>query len=125
MFHIYFGGTKVSYDPNWPDPPMSTTHEWSGMIGAAKDALMTGRWWLIVPALVCFMVIIVSMQLIIQGIKEVQQRRVGVSVEQHTWFKKIFSPRKVAKESSAKVDEKDFVFISKDSYYRGRRSEEG
>ena len=125
VFHIYFGGTKVSYDPNWPDPPMSTTYEWSGMIGAAKNALMTGRWWLIIPTLVCFMAIIVAMQLIIQGIKEVQQRRVGVPVEQHTWFKNLFSSREVEKETSANVDEKDFVLTYNDSHDDERWRKEG
>lgn len=124
VFHIYFGGTKVSYDPQWPDPPMSMTYEWSGMIGAAKNALMTGRWWLIIPTLVCFMVIIISMQLIIQGIKEVQQRRVGVPAEQNTWFKKFFRRSKTERKTPSPLDGKGFVFTN-DGQYRERRSKEG
>ncbi|RDY72353.1 ABC transporter permease [Halobacillus trueperi] len=110
VFDIYFGGTKVSYD-FVADPPTSTTYEWSGMIGAAKDSLMTGRWWLIIPTLLCFMAIIVSMQLIIQGIKEVQQRRVGVPVEQNTWLKRVFRRKETHREKDDSLKEADFVFV--------------
>ncbi|MBX0357915.1 ABC transporter permease subunit [Halobacillus sp. Nhm2S1] len=110
VFDIYFGGTKVSYD-FVADPPTSTTYEWSGMIGAAKDSLMTGRWWLIIPTLLCFMAIIIAMQLIIQGIKEVQQRRVGVPVEQNTWIKKIFSRKETRGRKVDSLKEGDFVFV--------------
>ncbi|WP_226581509.1 ABC transporter permease [Halobacillus litoralis] len=110
VFDIFFGGTKVSYDPNWPDPPISTTYEWSGLIGAAKNSLMTGRWWLIIPVLVCFMVIILSMQLVIQGMKEVQQRRVGVPVDQNTWLKRLLRRRPSAKRETRQVHMEDFEF---------------
>ncbi|MYL49548.1 ABC transporter permease subunit [Halobacillus litoralis] len=110
VFDIYFGGTKVSYD-FVADPPTSTTYEWSGMIGAAKDSLMTGRWWLIIPTLLCFMAMIVAMQLIVQGIKEVQQRRVGVPVEQNTWFKRIFRNKETHRGKAVSLKEADFEFV--------------
>ncbi|WP_173918530.1 hypothetical protein [Halobacillus sp. Marseille-Q1614] len=43
---------------------------------------MTGRWWYIIPPLAAFMILIIAMQWMIQGIKEVQLRRVGVPVKQ-------------------------------------------
>ncbi|QAS53264.1 ABC transporter permease subunit [Halobacillus litoralis] len=119
VFEIYFGGTKVSYDPLMGDPPLSTTYEWSGLIGAAKNSLMTGRWWLIIPALLSFVIIILSMQLIIQGIKEIQQKRVGVVVEKSNGLKRLFSRRTEDKASARDTREDRFVFLQKvsgDSY---------
>jgi peptide/nickel transport system permease protein len=32
-FKLFFGGTDVDYNPYVADPPLSTTNEWSGLIG--------------------------------------------------------------------------------------------
>ncbi|MGP4076450.1 ABC transporter permease subunit [Halobacillus sp. K22] len=112
VFNIYFGGTNVDYTPMQSDPPTSTTYEWSGLIGAAKDSLMTGRWWFIIPALLCFMGIILSMQLIIQGIKEVQHKRVGVPVSNPMGWKKFFRKRKPASRKTGDPSDESFVFIN-------------
>ena len=112
VFNIYFGGTNVDYSPMQGDPPTSTTYEWSGLIGAAKDSLMTGRWWFIIPVLLCFMGIILSMQLIIQGIKEVQHKRVGIPVSNPMGWKKIFRRRKPAERRVEAPSDESFVFIN-------------
>ncbi|MGP4069370.1 ABC transporter permease subunit [Halobacillus sp. B29] len=111
VFNIYFGGTSVDYTPMQNDPPTSTTYEWSGLIGAAKDSLMTGRWWFIIPALLCFMGIILSMQLIIQGIKEVQQKRIGIPVSNPMGWKRLFHKRKPASRRVDDPSAERFVFI--------------
>ncbi|PLT30777.1 ABC transporter permease subunit [Peribacillus deserti] len=79
LFHLFFGGTLVSVSET-PDPPRSVTFEWSGIMSDAKDAIGYGKYWLVVPALLAFMLCIIAMQLIVQGVKEVQQRKVGVLV---------------------------------------------
>ncbi|MBH0230545.1 ABC transporter permease [Halobacillus yeomjeoni] len=107
VFNIFFGGTKI----NRRDPPTSTTFEWSGMIGSAKDSLMTGRWWLIIPVLLGFMVLIVSMQMIIQGIKEVQQVRVGVPLERNSFWKNIFQRRSRYQRRVPEPQEESFVLV--------------
>jgi peptide/nickel transport system permease protein len=33
FFKLFFGGTDVDYNPYVPNPPVSTTNEWSGLIG--------------------------------------------------------------------------------------------
>ncbi|WP_052158800.1 ABC transporter permease subunit [Halobacillus sp. BBL2006] len=111
VFNIFFGGTKRSFDPMMPDPPQSTTYEWSGLIGSSKDSLMTGRWWLIIPALACFMILILAMQLIIQGIKEVQHRRVGVPVEGMNWWKRLFGKRKKTRYMPRNPAKEAFVLM--------------
>ncbi len=112
VFSIFFGGTDVSHTPFMPDPPQSTTYEWSGLIGSSKNALMTGRWWYIIPPLVAFMVVIVSMQFVIQGIKEVQQKRVGVPVERNQWYRRLFSASKSQKTTAKQPAKEDFVFMN-------------
>nr|WP_219914488.1 ABC transporter permease subunit [Thalassobacillus sp. CUG 92003] len=105
LFNLYFGGTKVSYDPDFPDPPQSTTYEWSGLIGASKNSLMTGRWWYIIPALVGFMLLILAMQMIIKGIKDVQQVRVGVSTERSHWWSRLKAWRSKQEKQKEAVTE--------------------
>ncbi|UOQ44235.1 ABC transporter permease subunit [Halobacillus salinarum] len=68
LFQLFFGGTFV----NPPDPPMSVSFEWSGLLGDAKNLLITGPYWMIIPVLGAFMVIILTMQFIVEGIEEVQ-----------------------------------------------------
>jgi peptide/nickel transport system permease protein len=78
IFKFFFGGTKLSYDPMGADPPMSMTHEWSGLIGElGRTTIASGRYWYL-WILAAFMLAIFAMQLIIQGVKEVQQVKVGV-----------------------------------------------
>ncbi|RWZ58931.1 ABC transporter permease subunit [Halobacillus fulvus] len=122
VFNLYFGGTKTSFDPLLADPPRSTTYEWSGLIGASKDALMTGRWWYIFPPLIAFMILIFSMQLMIRGLKEVQQRRVGVAVERSSWWKNWFTNKRSSPIEKKPVKREAFVFTHhEDSWYHQER----
>ncbi|MBM7690934.1 peptide/nickel transport system permease protein [Peribacillus deserti] len=79
LFQLFLGGTIIS-DSILPDPPSSSTYEWSGMIGSTREAFLSGKYWIIIPVLGAFMISIFAMQLMIQGIKEVQQRKVGVLI---------------------------------------------
>ncbi|ASK61973.1 ABC transporter permease [Virgibacillus phasianinus] len=77
IFNFFFGGTNVSFG-RAPSPPRSITYEWSGLIGNTLNALNSGKYWLIVWVLLAFMLSIFAMQFIIQGVKEMQQTKVGV-----------------------------------------------
>jgi peptide/nickel transport system permease protein len=78
VFNFFFGGTKLSFDPFGGDPPSSITHEWSGLVGQiGRSAIRGGMYWFL-WILVAFILAILAMQLIIQGVKEVQQVKVGV-----------------------------------------------
>ena len=78
IFQFFFGGTKLSFDPMGGDPPTSMTQEWSGLVGqVGRSAIGSGRYWYL-WILAAFMISIFAMQLIIQGVKEVQQVKVGV-----------------------------------------------
>jgi peptide/nickel transport system permease protein len=77
VFNFFFGGTLLSFGMQ-PDPPRSMTYEWSGLIGQiGRNALASERYWYLWP-MVAFTVSIFAMQFIIQGVKEVQQMKVGV-----------------------------------------------
>ena len=78
VFNFFFGGTELSFDPLGGDPPSSITYEWSGLVGQiGRTAIRGGMFWFL-WILVAFMLAIFAMQLIIQGVKEVQQVKVGV-----------------------------------------------
>ncbi|MFD1019532.1 ABC transporter permease subunit [Thalassobacillus hwangdonensis] len=106
FFDIFFGGTEKKVDGFMQDPPSSITYEWSGLIGATTDAIATGRYWMVLTVLVVFMLCIIAMQLIIQGIKEVQQVKVGVV------YKKIkpAKEKKIIERSEAPATE-EFTFV--------------
>ncbi len=95
MFHLFLGGTIVSDNGMMADPPKSGTYEWSGLISSARYSLMTGKYWIVIAPLFAFMIAILSMQMMVQGIKEIQQRKVGVL----TNFKR--AKRKKQKEQAA------------------------
>jgi peptide/nickel transport system permease protein len=77
VFNFFFGGTLLSFGMQ-ADPPRSMTYEWSGLIGQiGRSALGSERYWYLWP-MVAFMISIFAMQFIIQGVKEVQQVKVGV-----------------------------------------------
>ncbi|WP_430787432.1 ABC transporter permease subunit [Virgibacillus flavescens] len=79
VVELFFGGTIVlSNDPLGP-PDRSVTSEWAGLVAASKEEIQGGMhiWALLFP-LIAFMLGIFAMQLIINGVKEVQQRKVGV-----------------------------------------------
>ncbi|WP_404456160.1 ABC transporter permease subunit [Virgibacillus necropolis] len=77
IFNFFFGGTNRDFGM-MPSPPRSITYEWSGLIGNTMHALSSGRYWLIIWVLLAFMLSIYAMQFIIQGVKEIQQTKVGV-----------------------------------------------
>ncbi|WP_161783080.1 ABC transporter permease subunit [Pontibacillus yanchengensis] len=74
VFNLFFGGTiQEKYD----NPPRSVTNEWAGLIGANKDHIYSGKYWMVVWPLLAFMVTIFAMQLIVKGVEEVQYKKLG------------------------------------------------
>lgn len=92
-FNFFFGGTHRTFG-FVQDPPRSITYEWSGMIGSTTNALSSGKYWLIVWVLLAFILSIFAMQFIIQGVKEVQQTKVGVIYNLRKMRKKHVNHRK-------------------------------
>ncbi|WP_430789975.1 ABC transporter permease subunit [Virgibacillus flavescens] len=106
VFDFFLGGTNVSFGLV-ESPPSSITYEWSGLIGSTTVALSTGRYWMILWVLLAFMLSIFAMQLIILGVKEVQQAKVGV----------IFNYRKYKRNKKSKREKETTTFRpSKESF---------
>ncbi|WP_409252590.1 ABC transporter permease subunit [Bacillus sp. SCS-153A] len=103
LFHLFLGGTIVSRG-DVPDPPKTSTFEWSGLISSTKNALMTGNYAIVLAPLAAFMISIIAMQLIVQGVKEIQQKKVGLTV-----FKRKPKKEKAVKEKAVQPRPADFV----------------
>ena len=113
LFEFFFGGTKVSTDPMFADPPMSSTYEWSGLIGqVGRTTISSGRYWYLY-ILAAFMITIFAMQLIIQGVKEIQQLKVGVTYK----LPKLRESKKVVNDKVSDYQ------ISKESFQQVKQSE--
>ncbi|WP_053218054.1 ABC transporter permease subunit [Virgibacillus senegalensis] len=85
LFNIFLGGTSIMLNESYKAWPYSVTFEWSGLISGSRNAFMSGQYWIVVPVFAAFVLLILAMQLIIEGIQEVQQRRVGVRTEKQRW----------------------------------------
>ncbi|MGX9933652.1 ABC transporter permease subunit [Virgibacillus salarius] len=82
MLDLFFGGTIMG-SAMFNEPPKSLTNEWSGVIGNTIHSFKSGQYWLILFPLLAFMLSIFAMQLIINGIKEVQQAKIGVTAKKY------------------------------------------
>ncbi|MRG86246.1 ABC transporter permease subunit [Salinibacillus xinjiangensis] len=109
VFNFFFGGTNVSFE-NPPDPPRSITYEWSGLIGSTTYAMSGNRYWIILWVLIAFMLSIIAMQFIIQGVKEVQQVKVGVVYSKRKLRKSVMKQKRQQLKKETLTDE-DFVWV--------------
>ncbi|WP_226036258.1 ABC transporter permease subunit [Aquibacillus saliphilus] len=114
LFNLFLGGTSVMYNQMYRAPDHSVTFEWSGLISSTREALMTGHYWIIAPVFIAFIVVIISMQLIVEGIQDVQQERVGVPVRGSRWLTRLFKKSKKNRQQATpskaiQADSFDFV----------------
>ncbi|MGO1057542.1 ABC transporter permease [Planococcus sp. FY231025] len=66
LLNLFFGGTKVSYDPMFGDPPMSISFEWSGLFGSTFRYLQGAPWLPLYPVLFIALAIL-SVSLMLEG----------------------------------------------------------
>lgn len=84
VYNLFLGGTIVESGP-MASPPQSITYDWSSLIAINMYAFKAGEYHLLGWVLLAFMLSIFAMQLIIQGVKEVQQVKVGVIFKLVKW----------------------------------------
>lgn len=75
IFKLFFGGTKVSYDPFAPSPPAPITNEWFSFMGNYYDSFLTGATWLLWVPLLAIILTIISFQLLINGLQRYFQQQ--------------------------------------------------
>ncbi|MBZ5202175.1 ABC transporter permease [Planomicrobium chinense] len=64
LFDLFLGGTKVSYDPIFGDPPMSISYEWAGLFGSTFRYLQGAPWLPLFPVLfIALSILAVSLML--------------------------------------------------------------
>lgn len=51
LLNLFLGGTKISYDPMFGDPPMSISYEWAGLFGSTFRYLQGAPWLPLAPVL--------------------------------------------------------------------------
>nr|WP_237458523.1 ABC transporter permease subunit [Pontibacillus yanchengensis] len=111
VFELFFGGT---IQEKYNMPQRSFTHEWAGIIGANKDAILTGKHWLIIWALLAYIICSVTMQLFIRGIQELQEKKIEKKKSSaiHNKEDNEYVTSQISQEQSL-VKKDDFKIISK------------
>ncbi|WP_171016714.1 ABC transporter permease [Pseudalkalibacillus caeni] len=105
LLKLFFGGTNVSFDLLGTEY-MSSTYEWSGLIGFTYQYLAYQTWIPLVPILF-FTVTVLAFNLMLEGIKVSLERSEAVAVK-----KKKKGEQKKPKTLSNYASEKDFQFLS-------------
>jgi peptide/nickel transport system permease protein len=68
-FKLFFGGTDVDYNPYVADPPLSTTNEWSGLIGDYYNLIHANPAIALGP-IIMFGICIYAFQLMAEGFQK-------------------------------------------------------
>lgn len=68
LFELYLGGTKIDYSI-MKAAPITTTYEWSGLIGDYFDLFIVYPWIPLVP-IGAFTLAILSLNLIVKGLEK-------------------------------------------------------
>lgn len=77
VFQLYFGGT-VPGEEGFSGSP--ATSEWSSQISFLRYMLMTGQGFYTISILLAYLLLIGCIQLMVDGLKEVELRRLGVNL---------------------------------------------
>ena len=66
LLKLFLGGTLVSYDPMFGDPPKSIAYEWAGLFGNSFRYLQGAPWLPLSPA-ISFAIVILAIAAMIEG----------------------------------------------------------
>lgn len=78
LLYLFIGGTKVSYDPMFADPPKSMAYEWAGLFGSSFRYLQGVPWLPLAPA-ICFALLILAVAAMIEGYTRATNGQVKIS----------------------------------------------
>ncbi|MGB8002358.1 MAG: hypothetical protein WCF60_19985, partial [Anaerobacillus sp.] len=89
----------------------SLTYEWTGMFETMRMGIMTERYWLIVPVLVLYVLLIFSIQAVVKSIIDIQQQKIGIySGEKKT--KQVDEKGDRSPSGSSELNKESFVFMN-------------
>ncbi|WP_273833612.1 hypothetical protein [Guptibacillus sedimenti] len=89
----------------------SLTYEWTGMFETMRMGIMTERYWLIVPVLVLYVLLIFSIQAVVKSIIDIQQQKIGIySGKKKT--KQVDNEGERRASGSSELNKESFVFMN-------------
>ncbi|MFD2923641.1 ABC transporter permease subunit [Halobacillus naozhouensis] len=103
VFGIFLGGGLKG------QPDQSLIYEWTAMFENMRIGIMTGQYWLIIPVLILYIFLILSIQAITRSVIEVQQRKIGIDSAKPK--KKTERTRTDSSPSKDTTDKKLFTFL--------------
>lgn len=74
LMKLFLGGTKVSYDPDMPDLPISISYEWAGLFGDTFRFLAGAPWLPLTPAFF-FALLIFAVSCMLEGLSRTNDQR--------------------------------------------------
>lgn len=110
LLNLFLGGTKVSYDPMFGDPPMSIAYEWAGLFGSTFRYLLGAPWLPLTPVLF-ISISILSVSFMMEGYLRSKNPKVKKSVNRKAknsvveWNREQLREKMVLLKSSEKTSE--------------------
>jgi len=77
LLKLFLGGTSVSYDPMFADPPKSIAYEWAGLFGNSFRYLQGAPWLPLSPA-ISFALVILAIAAMIEGYTRATNGQVNI-----------------------------------------------
>lgn len=77
LLKLFLGGTLVSYDPMFADPPKSIAYEWAGLFGNSFRYLQGAPWLPLAPA-ISFALVILAIAAMIEGYTRATNGQVNI-----------------------------------------------
>ncbi|WP_394191739.1 ABC transporter permease [Paenisporosarcina quisquiliarum] len=77
LLKLFLGGTLVSYDPMFADPPKSIAYEWAGLFGNSFRYLQGAPWLPLSPA-ISFALVILAIAAMIEGYTRATNGQVNI-----------------------------------------------
>ncbi|KMM39277.1 hypothetical protein [Guptibacillus hwajinpoensis] len=90
----------------------SLTYEWTGMFQALRMGIMTERYWLIVPVLFLYVLLIFSIQAVVKSIISIQQQKIGIYSDKED-TKIVDNEDGRSSTRMRELNKKSFVFIER------------
>ncbi|RDY72594.1 ABC transporter permease subunit [Halobacillus trueperi] len=79
VLSVFLGGTIRG---NREGASQSLIYEWTSLFETMRIGIMTERYWLIVPVLVLYVLLILSIQAVVKSLIVHQQRKIGINLKQ-------------------------------------------
>ncbi|MYL73113.1 ABC transporter permease subunit [Halobacillus litoralis] len=108
VLSIFLGGTIRG---NREGASQSLIYEWTSLFETMRIGIMTERYWLIIPVLVLYVLLILSIQAVVKSLIENQQRKIGIHLKP-----KVKKSMEFNEEGKSHIDKEMFSFVKEGKY---------